>query len=87
MDKEHRLEEALRKISRFKENWEDYYGGVSMNYAKMVNDIIEIANTALLNYEPKRTRCHVQMGCCEAHPETAYNLYLNDLKKVIPEDE
>lgn len=43
------MEEALKKIANFKENIEDYYGGVSINYAKMVDDIIEIAKKALQN--------------------------------------
>ena len=85
MNREKAFEEALRKIASFNERREDYYGGVSINYAEMCNDMIKIAQDVIMANLQKRTPCEVRTGCCETHPETAYNLHLNELKKVIPE--
>lgn len=38
---------TLKQIVAIRENAEDYYGGVGINYCKMVNDIIRIAEGAL----------------------------------------
>ena len=42
-----KYKEALEIISNFMENWEDYYGGVGINYHEMINSIINVAKTAL----------------------------------------
>lgn len=82
MNKEQIYERALKRIATFRENTEDYYGGVSIDYSAMVNDIIKIASSALLKAHDGRQRCEVKLGCCESCPETAFNLHLNDLKKI-----
>lgn len=38
---------TLQQIAVFRENLEDYYGGTSINYCKMVDDIIRTAQGAL----------------------------------------
>lgn len=41
------LKDALKRISSIRENTEDYYGGVSINYKQMVSHIDEIATKAI----------------------------------------
>lgn len=40
-------EKSLNDIANFMENWEDYYGGVGINYHEMINSIIKLAKTTL----------------------------------------
>lgn len=89
MSREEIYKEALTTLANFDEHTEDYYGGVSISYSRMVNDMIAIARRALglsdeAANQQERTRCEIRTGCCENHPETAYNLHLSELKKVIP---
>lgn len=83
MTREDAYEAALHKIASFKEHLEDYYGGVSINYSAMLNDIINIAAKALTEQPSKRVRCEIQNGCCEPCLETAYQHDFNHLKKAI----
>ena len=50
-EKLYKYKQALKTISEWDENLEDYYGGVSINYAKMTQDIIEFAKNAINNIE------------------------------------
>ena len=40
-------EKCLQDIANFMENWEDYYGGVGINYHEMINSIIKLAKFTL----------------------------------------
>lgn len=42
-----KAQEALKKIYYMRENIEDYYGGVSINYSKMAHDMEDIAESTL----------------------------------------
>lgn len=43
--------QALQTISEWDQCIEDYYGGVSIDYAKMARDIIEFSKNAINNIE------------------------------------
>ena len=79
--------DTLVRIANYDENFEDYYGGVSIDYFKIVNDIMSMArkaiNKAVNTNKNQRVRCEIQNGCCEPHLETAYKYDFNHLKKAI----
>ena len=45
--KMNKYREVLEKIANYEEQLEDYYGGVSIDYAKFAYDIIDMAEKAL----------------------------------------
>ena len=42
-----KYEKALQDIANYMDNWEDFYGGVGINYHEMINSIIRLAKFTL----------------------------------------